>query len=169
MKTIELTTHEIAKRSGISNEMAVQSALYLLEKANHITRGSFDKRTSPTESVAPWERMANNSSAGANDRTRRVRTIVMLDSVPVAKLRINPGEVARSSISVTAIVVFAHISSTISVIAITLANAALAATARRKCRPQTPSPGKISAKEVHLVEPAKREQDRPEALPRSAW
>lgn len=94
LKTIELTTHEIAKRAGVSNEMAVQSALYLLERANHIQRGSaFDKRTSTPDSVAPWERQAGNSSAGANERTRRVRTIVMLDSAPVAQLRINPGEV----------------------------------------------------------------------------
>src|SRR6267143_7013130 len=45
LKTIELTTHEIARRAGVSNEMAVQSALYLLERASHIERGTaFDKR-----------------------------------------------------------------------------------------------------------------------------
>src|SRR3984893_8712840 len=75
LKTIELTTHEIAKRAGISNEMAVQSALYLLERASHIERGTaLDRRTNSAESVAPWENKGNNSGAGANDRTRRVRT-----------------------------------------------------------------------------------------------
>jgi ATP-dependent DNA helicase RecQ len=80
LKIIELTTHEIARRAGVSNEMAVQSALYLLERANHITRDSdFEKRSSV--------------SASAHEHTRRVRTIVMLDSAPVEKLRLNPGEV----------------------------------------------------------------------------
>jgi len=94
MKTIELTTHEIAKRAGESNEMAVQSALYLLERANHIERSGFEKRTAATAGAAPWERPANNSGSSANDRARRIRTIVMLDAQPVAKLRINPGDVA---------------------------------------------------------------------------
>src|SRR6185295_8145637 len=98
LRTIELTTHEIAKRAGVSNEMAVQSALYLLERANHIERGTgFDKRMSAPESVAPWERQgerkANESLGRPGDRTRRVWTIVMLDSTPVAKLRVNPGDV----------------------------------------------------------------------------
>jgi ATP-dependent DNA helicase RecQ len=94
VKTIELTTHEIAKRAAVSNELAVQSALYLLERANHIARDSFDRRTGPAESGAPRDRQAPSGERGTTDRTRRVRTIVMLDDAPVAKLRINPGEVA---------------------------------------------------------------------------
>lgn len=95
MKTIELTTHEIAKRAGVTNEMAVQSALYLLERANHIERGSgFDKRSNAVNSMAPWERPANSNGPVTNERTRRVRSIIMLDSGPAVKLRINPGDVA---------------------------------------------------------------------------
>src|SRR6267142_3515217 len=97
LKTIELTTHEIARRAGVSNEMAVQSALYLLERANHIERGSsFDKRASQPDSIPPWERRANDVAreATVSDRARRVRTIVMLDNPPGAQLRVNPGEVS---------------------------------------------------------------------------
>ncbi|HVF57029.1 MAG TPA: RecQ family ATP-dependent DNA helicase [Pyrinomonadaceae bacterium] len=39
-KRIELSTREIAARSGVRNEMAVQSALITLEKAGHIERGA---------------------------------------------------------------------------------------------------------------------------------
>ena len=40
MSRIELSTKEIAARAGIRNEMAVQSALIILEKAGHIERGT---------------------------------------------------------------------------------------------------------------------------------
>lgn len=39
-KRIELSVSEIAARAGIRNEMAVQSALIILEKAGHIERGA---------------------------------------------------------------------------------------------------------------------------------
>ncbi|MGB7923840.1 MAG: RecQ family ATP-dependent DNA helicase [Pyrinomonadaceae bacterium] len=39
-KRIELSISEIAARAGIRNEMAVQSALIILEKAGHIERGA---------------------------------------------------------------------------------------------------------------------------------
>jgi ATP-dependent DNA helicase RecQ len=39
-KRIELSVGEIATRAGIRNEMAVQSALIILEKAGHIERGA---------------------------------------------------------------------------------------------------------------------------------
>ncbi len=39
-KRIELSTSEIATRASLRNEMAVQSALIILEKAGHIERGS---------------------------------------------------------------------------------------------------------------------------------
>jgi RecQ family ATP-dependent DNA helicase len=39
-KRVELSTREIAARAGVRNEMAVQSALITLEKANHIERGT---------------------------------------------------------------------------------------------------------------------------------
>src|SRR6266545_2386570 len=81
LKCIELSAAEIGKRAGLRNEMAVQSALYLLERAGHL------------------QRVANTGS-GAQDSTsinarRRTRGIVMLDSVPVTKLRVTPGDVER--------------------------------------------------------------------------
>ncbi|MBA3439615.1 MAG: RecQ family ATP-dependent DNA helicase, partial [Pyrinomonadaceae bacterium] len=39
-KRIELSTKEIAQRAGVRNEMSVQSALIILEKAGHIERGA---------------------------------------------------------------------------------------------------------------------------------
>src|ERR1041384_4166556 len=39
-KRIELSSSEIAKRAGAKNEMAVQSALYQLERAGHLARTS---------------------------------------------------------------------------------------------------------------------------------
>jgi ATP-dependent DNA helicase RecQ len=69
LKRVELTSSEIAKRARVSNEMAVNSSLYLLERAGHIERVT------------------------ANDNQRRVRSIVLVDSVPT-KLRVSPAEVA---------------------------------------------------------------------------
>ncbi len=40
LQRIELSTREIAARSGLRNEMAVQSALIILEKAGHVERGA---------------------------------------------------------------------------------------------------------------------------------
>jgi RecQ family ATP-dependent DNA helicase len=68
-KTIELSTREIAQRAGERNELAVQSALVLLEKAGHI------------------ERTLSNEN--------RVRVVQLLDNVPAKHLRINPQEIAR--------------------------------------------------------------------------
>jgi ATP-dependent DNA helicase RecQ len=75
-RQIELSTAEIAARSGESNEMAVQSALYLLERAGHLERNaSFDRRTS-----------------GA---ARRSRTILLLDNVATHEIRVKYADVAR--------------------------------------------------------------------------
>jgi ATP-dependent DNA helicase RecQ len=76
LKRIELSTAEIARRTGERNEMAVQSALYVLERAGHI------QRTAPA---------LNRGGRGA----QQGRSIIMLDSAPVAKLRIDPGDVSR--------------------------------------------------------------------------
>ncbi len=74
-RQIELSTSEIAKRAGESNEMAVQSALYLLERAGHIERNaSFDR------------------TAGA---ARRSRSILLLDNVATHELRVKYADVAR--------------------------------------------------------------------------
>lgn len=83
LKRIELTAREIGKRAAVKNEMAVQSVLYLLERAGHIERTNVagaDRRDQPDA-----DRLA----------ARRVRSIVMLDQFPAAKLRVNPNDVAR--------------------------------------------------------------------------
>jgi ATP-dependent DNA helicase RecQ len=78
VRLIELSTAELARRAGVSNEMAVQSSLYLLERAGHIERAGFGNRA-----------LDDPTSTG-----RRTRSVVMLDPKP-AKLRVNPQEVAR--------------------------------------------------------------------------
>ncbi|HEY3041513.1 MAG TPA: RecQ family ATP-dependent DNA helicase [Pyrinomonadaceae bacterium] len=106
LKRIELSASEIAKRTGVRNEMAVQSALYLLERAGHIQRvassvnagwrGSSDsspgEATTGTAGVSPALVTADSS----RDKTQRQRrAIVMLDSVPATNLRVTPHEVER--------------------------------------------------------------------------
>ncbi len=84
LKNIELSTSEIAKRAGVSNEMAVQSALYLLERAGHIERGAAvgaDLRVRPGLETRP--------------AARRLRVIAMLDGGATTKLRVNPTDIAR--------------------------------------------------------------------------
>src|SRR5688500_1152793 len=76
LKRIELSTGEIARRTGESNEMAIQSALYILERAGHIQR---------TATVA--NRVGRGSQQG--------RSILMLDSVPATQLRVDPRDVSR--------------------------------------------------------------------------
>lgn len=76
LKRIELSTAEIARRTGERNEMAVQSALYVLERAGHI------QRTAPVLSRAPRG-------------TQPGRSILMLDDVPAAQLRVDAREVSR--------------------------------------------------------------------------
>jgi ATP-dependent DNA helicase RecQ len=74
-KRIELPTAQIGKLAGEKNDMAVQSALYMLERAGHISR----------EVPA----VARNERGG-----RAPRAIVMLDNVPVASLRVDPRQIA---------------------------------------------------------------------------
>ncbi len=76
LRKIELSTAEIARRTGESNEMAVQSALYILERAGHI------QRTAPA---------LNRGGRGA----QQGRSILMLDTVPATKLRVDPADVSR--------------------------------------------------------------------------
>lgn len=68
-RRIELSISEIAARAGIRNEMAVQSALVILEKAGHIERGSSsENRASMRLGMKPHEARA---SAGARDTKAR--------------------------------------------------------------------------------------------------
>jgi len=76
LRRIELSTTEIARRISERNEMAVQSALYVLERAGHIQR---------TAAVL------NRGGRGA----QQGRSILMLDPAPVTQLRVDPRDVAR--------------------------------------------------------------------------
>jgi ATP-dependent DNA helicase RecQ len=73
LKQIHLSTSELAHLCGHKNEMAIQSALYLLERAGHI------------------ERTASNR--GENGR-RLARVIVMRDELPGTPLRVDPRQVS---------------------------------------------------------------------------
>ncbi|HEX2272146.1 MAG TPA: ATP-dependent DNA helicase RecQ, partial [Pyrinomonadaceae bacterium] len=74
LKRIDLTTAQIAKLAGEKNEMAVQSALYLLERAGHVSR------------EAP-------AIARGLGGPRAPRSIVMLDNVPVSAIRVDARQV----------------------------------------------------------------------------
>ncbi|HEV7683195.1 MAG TPA: helix-turn-helix domain-containing protein, partial [Pyrinomonadaceae bacterium] len=111
LKRIELSAAELAKRAGARNEMAVQSSLYLLERAGHIARAAPDNRSAPGE-PSPWEpsrgvtgraltgtaavspALATSDSSTISQR-RRARAILMLDAVPATKLRIDSSDVSR--------------------------------------------------------------------------
>jgi len=85
LKRIELSAAEIGKRAGAANEMAVQSSLYLLERAGHIER------------VAPSNMSAAASPAGgrpSGTAARRARHIIMLDNA-ASRLRVNSADVTR--------------------------------------------------------------------------
>jgi ATP-dependent DNA helicase RecQ len=73
LRQIELSTSEIAHLCGHKNEMAIQSALYLLERAGHIERTAANR--------------AENSK-------RAARMIVMRDASPDTPLRVDPRQVA---------------------------------------------------------------------------
>ena len=73
LQQLQLSTSEIAHLCGHKNEMAIQSALYLLERAGHIER----------------------TAAGRGENGRRVaRAIVMRDASPMVPLRVDPRQVA---------------------------------------------------------------------------
>jgi ATP-dependent DNA helicase RecQ len=72
---LEFSTAEIARLAKQRNEMAIQSALYLLERAGHIER-----------TVA--------SAARAENGRRQARAIVMLDASPATALRVDPRQVS---------------------------------------------------------------------------
>lgn len=107
LKRIDLSASEIAKRAGVRNEMAVQSCLYLLERAGHIHRLANSKNFGGPEAPAPWETgMVTAGTAGVSpalarpDATRTKaargpRTILMLDNVSPGKLRVAPADVER--------------------------------------------------------------------------
>ena len=101
LKRIELSATEIAKRSGTRNEMAVQSSLYLLERAGHIQRLASSRNFSGPDSPPPWAMNSVTAAAApavdrtAGKSTRGARAILMLDNAPVTNLRVTPADVER--------------------------------------------------------------------------
>ena len=89
-KRVDLSATELAKRAGIRNDMAVQSALYQLERSGHIARVASSSRA--PDSAPPW---AASSSAESKSRnlSRVSRSIVMLDAGP--NLRVNFADLER--------------------------------------------------------------------------
>jgi ATP-dependent DNA helicase RecQ len=100
LKRIELSAAEIAKRAGVRNEMAVQSTLYLLERAGHIHRLANARNFGRAAGPPPWETAGVSPAAAATASAREkpvrgVRTILMLDNVSATKLRVTPADVER--------------------------------------------------------------------------
>lgn len=100
-KRIELSTSEIAKRADVRNEMAVQSALYLLERAGHIDRVAGTRgpaAVSQTSREPPWAKTQTESTTegtATGKAKQRHRSILMLDGVAPDKLRISSEDVSR--------------------------------------------------------------------------
>ncbi len=108
LKRIELSVSELAKRAGARNEMAVQSSLYLLERAGHIQRvANTGGRGSAGD--PPWNLNTGTASTGTagvshaastthstgQKPARGPRAILMLDNVSATKLRVTPADVER--------------------------------------------------------------------------
>jgi RecQ family ATP-dependent DNA helicase len=70
-KKIELSVSEIATRAGIRNEMAVQSALIILEKAGHIERGGANENRA-TVRLRMSPQRARETVGGRDTRARQV-------------------------------------------------------------------------------------------------
>ena len=91
-KRIELSATELGKRAGARNDMAVQSALYLLERAGHIARVATANHGDPNASP-PWAQ--SSGEPAARNSSRRSRSIVMLDAAPGLKPRVSFADVER--------------------------------------------------------------------------
>ncbi|MEO6393020.1 MAG: RecQ family ATP-dependent DNA helicase [Pyrinomonadaceae bacterium] len=70
LQQIDLSVSEIAKRADLSNDMAVQSSLYILEKAGHIERGSKGEHQSAVKLLMS----ATDARAKVGDRESKART-----------------------------------------------------------------------------------------------
>jgi ATP-dependent DNA helicase RecQ len=73
--------------------MAVQSALYLLERAGHIHRLANSKNL--PGGPAPWETAPVSAAPAREKAGRPVRTILLLDNVSPNKVRVAPADVER--------------------------------------------------------------------------
>jgi ATP-dependent DNA helicase RecQ len=89
LKRIELSASEIARRADVRNDMAVQTAIYLLERAGHLER-----------TLSPGYRASENETSYRSGQGR-FRSIVMLDSSPAPKLRVDFSDLRRREASET--------------------------------------------------------------------
>jgi superfamily II DNA helicase RecQ len=71
-KRIELSTREIATRAGLRNEMAVQSALIILEKAGHIERGAGGENRAQLRLLMPAHLARETVNARRSERDKLV-------------------------------------------------------------------------------------------------
>jgi len=71
-KSIELSVSEIATRAGLRNEMAVQSALVILEKAGHIERGSREEKRAAIRLLMP----SHQARAATGERETKSRQVL---------------------------------------------------------------------------------------------
>jgi RecQ family ATP-dependent DNA helicase len=69
---IELSTREIATRASIRNEMAVQSALIILEKAGHIERGAAGENRAEMRLLMPSHLARETVNAKRSPRDKQV-------------------------------------------------------------------------------------------------
>jgi len=108
LKRVDLSAGEIAKRASVRNEMAVQSSLYLLERAGHIHRLANSKNSGSNETGDAKPSWVKNTPAatahasatpathlGREKTSRGPRPILMLDNVSLTQLRVTPADVER--------------------------------------------------------------------------
>ena len=72
LQHIELSTREIAVRASVRNEMAVQSALIILEKAGHIERGAAGENRAAVRLLMPPHLARESVSAKRSVRDKQV-------------------------------------------------------------------------------------------------
>ena len=72
LRRIELSTREIAARAGVRNEMAVQSALIILEKAGHIERGAAGENRARLRLLVPPAEARKQIDVGRSARDKQI-------------------------------------------------------------------------------------------------
>ena len=95
---IELSTREIAVRASIRNEMAVQSALIILEKAGHIERGAAGENRAEMRLLMPphLARETVNAKRSARDKQVLFALLGGYDLNERADIEIDTGEFAET-------------------------------------------------------------------------
>jgi ATP-dependent DNA helicase RecQ len=97
-RRIELSTKEIAARAAVRNEMAVQSALIILEKAGHIERGAGAENRASVRLLMPAHlaREAVNSRRSARDKLMLFALLGGHDVNERADAELNVADLAES-------------------------------------------------------------------------